>query len=396
MEKSASFHVTDKQLNMAERIIPSLSESLDVKRFWEDQEVAISDPWSDTCPQMPIGIGMSNECVFTELDVEEDWYRLVHDNDFRVGLERSYNDKTEIAVGKRLLGEKSRNPDRAWPPVKKLNDIFEAENRWIKWSYWLLPAANNPAELEALLDRVELRLENLAAFILPKNWDREKERLTGLGESVPLYRNQRGPVTFAMSVYGLENLIFLISDLPDLAARFRDLICRSILEIARMLDSEAGFGAENAPRGFSWADDNCCMLSPEMYEFFGYPIVKAVFDRYSPDKNDLRSQHSDSDMEHLLPILSKLDLNSVNFGPSLSVAAIRQHLPGALIRGQLAPFTFSRNEEVYIVAETLRDFEMSRQDKGILFSTAGSINNGSRLTGLRLIMATIQNYCRYQ
>ena len=59
------------------------------------------------------------------------------------------------------------------------------------------------------------------------------------------------------------------------------------------------------------------------------------------------------------------------------------------------PFTFSRNEEVNIVAEFLRDFEMTRETRGLSFTTAGSINNGSRLTGMRLIMAAIQRHGRY-
>ena len=212
---------------------------------------------------------------------------------------------------------------------------------------------------------------------------------------MPLYRNQRGPVTFAMSVYGVENLIYLIYDYPDLAARFRDMICRAILERARILDKKTGYTPEDAPHGFSWADDNCCMLNPELYRFFGFPIIEQVFARYSPNTGDERGQHSDSDMAHLLPLLGKLNFSWVNFGPTLSVTEIRNYLPGAIIRGQLAPFTFCRNEEVAIVAETLRDFDLSREQRGVVFGTAGSINNGSRLSGMRLIMSTIQEYCRY-
>ena len=279
--------------------------------------------------------------------------------------------------------------------IAKANDIFEAKNEWSNWSYWIREAANDPDELEALLDRVERRLEDLTGFILPDNWQEEKDRLTSLGENVPLYRGQRGPVTFAMSVYGVENLIYLIMDNPDLAGRFRDLICRAILERAAVLDREAGYANGDAPRGWSWADDNCAMLNAEMYEFFGAPILDAVFSRYSPDRDDRRGQHSDSAMGHLLPILGRFHLHWVNFGPSLSVTEIRNHMPNTVIQGQLAPFTFSRNETANIVAETLRDFEMSREKKGVVFSTAGSINNGSRLSGLRLIMYVIQRYCRY-
>jgi uroporphyrinogen decarboxylase len=259
-----------------------------------------------------------------------------------------------------------------------------------------MQSADSPDELEALLDRVEARLEAIREFLLPPEWDAEKRRLVELGVPPPLYRGQRGPITFAMSVYGVENLIYLIYDRPELAARFRDLILRSMIALKTVMDEEAGYTPENAPHGFGFADDNCAMLNRDMYEFFGYPILKGIFDLCSPDPGDRRHQHSDSDMGHLLPLLGKLDLNGVNFGPNLTVTEIRQYLPKALIHGQLAPFTFSRNEEVNMVAELLRDFEMARETKGIAFHTAGSINNGSRLSGMRLIMAAIQKFCRYE
>ena len=72
------------------------------------------------------------------------------------------------------------------------------------------------------------------------------------------------------------------------------------------------------------------------------------------------------------------------------------HLPGIFrysVMSQVA--TFSRNQEVNVVAEFLRDFEMAREERGLRFATAGSINNGSRLTGMRLIMAAIQEHGRY-
>ena len=100
-------------------------------------------------------------------------------------------------------------------------------------------------------------------------------------------------------------------------------------------------------------------------------------------------------MAHHLPLFGALGMNSVNFGPNLTVTEIREHLPNAVINGQLAPFTFSRNEEVNIVAELLRDVDMAREKRGVIFATAGSINYGSRLTGLRLIMSAIDRHGRF-
>jgi len=369
---------------------------LDLARFWDDDAKALEDPWGEACPQVPLGIGMGAECAFQEFDLKEEWYKLRHDEAYLIPLSRRYNDAAEKMVGRRLLKETPSNPDLQWPEVKALHDIFEAENRWEDMSYWLMQSAHNPDELAALLDRVETRLAHLRDFILPPNWVQARDRLTALGKKLPSYRSQRGPVTFAMSIYGVENLIYLIVDHPELAKRFSDLIARAILERARILDEEGGYTDENAPRGFYWLDDNCAMLNPDMYAFFGYPILEKVFNRYSPNPGDRRGQHSDSDMGHLLPLLGQLELTTVNFGPNLTVSEIRQHLPKAVIYGQLAPFTFSRNEEVNMVAEFLRDFEMAREKRGLIFATAGSINDGSRLTGMRLIMAAIQEYGRYQ
>jgi len=366
---------------------------VDPERFWADQEKAIADPFGPDIPQVPLGIMMSEECVFDELGVEEDAWRYQHDEEWALGLNKAYNDEAERIVGRRLLSEAPRDRSRQHPPAKGLHEVFEARNEWHSGSWWLRQSARDEDELRALLGRVEER--DILSFILPENWHEEKERLMALGVRPPLYRDQRGPVTFAMSVYGVENLIFLIHDKPDLAVRFSEAILNAMLEIARVLDEEAGYTPETAPHGFSFRDDNCALLTPEMYALFAYPILKGIFDRYSPDPGDRRYQHSDSAMGHLLPVLGRLNLTGTNFGPTVSVSEIREHLPNAVIYGQLAPFTFSRNKEERIVAEFLRDFEHAKERRGLVFATAGSVNNGSRLTGMRLIMSAIQHFGRY-
>lgn len=116
-----------------------------------------------------------------------------------------------------------------------------------------------------------------------------------------------------------------------------------------------------------------------MYELFAYPVLQGLFDHCSPNPEDIRYQHSDSGHGSSLPLLGKLKLTGTNFGPNLTVREIREHLPQAVIYGQLAPFTFSRNQEANIVAEFPRDFAQARESRGLVFATAGSINNGSRL-----------------
>ena len=55
------------------------------------------------------------------------------------------------------------------------------------------------------------------------------------------------------------------------------------------------------------------------------------------------------------------------------------------------------NDEEAIVAEVRRDCEMAKEGdaRGLNLPTAGSINNGSLLSSMRVVMAAIQNYGRY-
>ncbi|MFW5894145.1 MAG: uroporphyrinogen decarboxylase family protein [Verrucomicrobiota bacterium] len=372
---------------------------MDVDAFWEDQKLARANPFGADIPQVPFGAICTWECIFDELGIEQDWWRFLRtDPEWALDISRQYNDKAEKIVGRRILNETPRDTTLAWPKIQGLHDIFESENVWEggkTGSWWLKQSADSPAELAALLDRVEKRLENLRDFMLPENWEEEKRRLTLQGKKVPRYRHQRGPCTFACSIYGVENLLLLAYDDPDLFARFSEVLGKAILTRARVLDEEAGLTPEAAQGGWSWADDNCCLFNPDLYERFAMPIHRAIFAAYAPQPQHRRYQHSDSDMAHLLPLLSELDLSGTNFGPTLTVSEIRHHCPNAVIDGQLAPFTYSRNEEANMVAEFLRDFDQAREKRGLNFTAAGSINNGSRLSGMRLLMAAIQRYGRY-
>jgi uroporphyrinogen decarboxylase len=370
---------------------------VDLDRFWADQAAAAADPFGLAIPQVPLGIDMTPECVFGELGVAEDYTRLQFDTPWRRSLVDRYNTEARRIVGKPVLDDRppSAEPE---PGRRQLYDLFEATNKWNNDSYWLMPSASTEEELAALLDRVETRLADRAGlrrYLFDDEWLRRRDYLLAVGKRPAAYRAQRGPVTFATSIYGAESLIFLIADRPDLACRFRDAILHAIVAVAEAIDLESGYGPGEAPRGWYWSDDNSALLSPGMYELFGYPILAAVFERFSPDPGDRRGQHSDSAMGHLLPLLGRLGMTEANFGPGVPVAEIRRHLPRAAIYGRLAPFTFAGNDGEQIVEEFLRDFAEAREKRGLVFATAGSVNDGSRLASLRLIMAAIQRHGRY-
>ena len=369
---------------------------VDLERFWQDDAASQGKAFGTDKPQVPLGISLPVTCLWEELgEPTPSWADTeVHDPYLvEADLRKRYNDKAERLIGQRSFPEATERPDAPrFPEVKGITDLFEAPTHYAGGTGWVMPAARTPRELEALLDRVERRDPREVLF--PADWEPQVKRVyEQWGVRPQLGGGVRGPITAAMSLYGVENLIFLLVDTPDLAAHFRDVLADQIIAMTRLLLLESG-----APdrRGFGFADDNCAMLNAELYAFFGQPILRRVFETFAPDPGDTRYQHSDSAMGHLMPLLNEVGLNGANFGPTVAAADIRAALPRCVIHGQLAPWTFARGTDAEVAAEVRRDLEAVGADGGLIVATAGSINPGSRLSGLRAIMSTIQQYGRYQ
>lgn len=364
---------------------------VDIERFWKDDEIAHRDNCFFPGPQVALGIRMSTECVYEELGEPGDPW-VPEERQRAIDLYRRYNDKAEKIVGKRLLNEDLPPEDAQFPYVKRIGEVFGGTYAIRHATEWLEKAFDDEDQLSRKLDEV-MRMD-LRAFMLPDNWETEKRRIyETYGIKPPLMRHIRGPVTLACSLFGSEELLYLILDNPDLARKFSDAITHVTLGMAQVMDEEAGVTAQSR-RGFSFADDNSCLLNPSMYELFGYPVLEKVFAHYSPDPADSRYQHSDSAMGHLLPLLGKLDLNGVNFGPTVLVPEIRKYLPHARIDGCLSPITFMRNDREGLIRENTRDVLDGLAYGGVNLTTAGSINNGSSLDSMRLIMGIIQQHPR--
>ncbi|MCL2433167.1 MAG: hypothetical protein FWD16_01425 [Clostridia bacterium] len=366
---------------------------LDLKEFWAKDELAHRDNcFSPDAPQAALGIRMSEECFYAELGEEGNPFARPPRERY-LELARRYNDKAETIVGRRLLPE-TLSPEDSWMPSPKgIGEVFGGRYEF-RGSNWLMRGLHNEKELEQRLDFIDKL--NFREFVLPENWEAEKKRIfETYGQKPRPWRSVRGPVTLACSVFGAEELIYLIMDEPDLARRFCDTIFHVIKQYIDLLDAERG-GTVGDSRGFSFYDDDCNLLNPEMYELFGYPILKKVFDYVCPNPEDNRYQHSDSAMAHLLPILGPLNFTGCNFGPTVTVEEIRKYMPRTRIDGQLSPITFMHNDEEAIIAEVRRDCEAAkRTGRGLNVYTAGSINNGSLLTSMKAVMWAISEYGQY-
>ncbi|HBQ64204.1 MAG TPA: hypothetical protein DD727_04630 [Clostridiales bacterium] len=374
----------------------NLRYDLDLKDFWrKDARAHQENCFDPQAEQVAFGISMGRDCIFAELGEEGDPWGYTP-SERMMELIKRYNEKAEIVIGKRALSEKPPLPEDArFPGIRQAGEIFKGKYTQYNGTLWLSSEMQTPRDLERTLDEAD-RI-NTREFILPRNWESEKKRIfEKYGIRPGGFFGFRGPVTFAMSLYGVENLIYLILDEPDLAIRFRDAILRVILEIWRIMAEESGYDPDTMQKGFRFNDDNCAMLTAPMYELFGYPVLKKVFEVCAPIPFRNRYQHSDSDMGHLLPILGTLDFTGVNFGPSVMVREIRKSMPRTRIDGQLAPFTLMRNDEDRIIAEVRRDCEAAKAcGRGLNLTTAGSLNPGTLLSSVRAAMYAVQEYGQY-
>ena len=374
-------------------------QDLDIEQFWKDDLIAHKDNcFAKDAPQVAMGLAMSHECFNDELGVNINPWAPNPPEQMREYSKR-YNDKAEKVIGKRLLTEEYPGKRDAFPEIKRIGEIFGGRYFYKDGAEYLEGSVESAKDLEKLLDEVEKK--DVWNFYFPADWDQKLKEIfekTGLKpEPRDLGRHIRGPCTLAASIIGVDNFIYFGYDEPELMRRFSQVMADAIMNLNKAIDKTCGYDEHNKPPGFSFADDNCCLTTPESYEAFGYPVLKQTFEYWSPNENDMRYQHSDSEMGHLLPILGRVKLTGVNFGPNVLYDEIRKHIPKARIDGCLAPFAFMRNQTDEIIAQVKRDCQMaiSSGAKGLNLATAGSVNPGSLLSSYRLVMQVIQNFGRY-
>ena len=374
-------------------------QELDIEQFWKDNDISRKDNcFAKDAPCVALGLEMSSECFNDELNVNiSPW--APNPPEVMSELAKCYNDKAEKVVGRRLVPEEYPAREEIFPKIKRIGEIFGGRYFYLSGAEYLEGNIKTPGELEKQLDNVEKM--DMRSFVFPDNWDNQiKDIFEKTGkkpEPKDLGRHIRGPCTLATSILGVNNFVYFYYDEPELMKRFSRVMGDAIMRLNKEIDKACGYNEQNKPHGFSFADDNCYLITTEIYEDFGYPVLKQMFEHWSPDEGDMRYQHSDSAMGHLLPILGRLDFTGVNFGPTVLVDEIRKYMPHTRIDGCIAPFAFMRNETETIAYQAKRDCQMAVSSgiKGLNLATAGSVNPGSLLSSFRLVMQVIQNFGRY-
>ncbi len=360
----------------------ALTTDLDVAAFWAEN--AECEAFTTDKPRAALSLPLDDHWLFGFMQVPST-LRYYQDKQYRDRLHHEANQILLQHVGKTFFEE-----DTWVHSPKRIENLFGSEFTYTEGGTpWLAHVTNDPDEFARILDRAEAT--DIQTWALPEAYLREWDMRKTCGSSLPkLGDGSRGPATIMSTVLHPETVFFWMYDYPDLMHRFRDILVVKMIELNRVLREFSG----NTQAGWWITDDNCTLFNPDLYREYCFPVLQQVLAAMAPG-DARRYQHSDSKMGHLLDHQRELGINSVNYGPEVDVALIRDKMPNAVINGHTPPLWLRNGLPEAIKARVVSDFEKAGATGGLIVTTAGSVDAGSGVGRLRWFMKLVRDYCRY-
>lgn len=359
-----------------------LTAQLDVGEFWAEN--AACEAFTTNKPRCALSFSPDDHWLFefTQVPSTLQYYR---DKTYRDQLHREVNQATLKYVGRTFFD------DDTWVySPKRIENLFGCEFTYTEGSTpWLTHVTNDPEEFARILDRAEAT--DMREWALPDEYRREWEVHKVQGLPLPLLgTGSRGPATIMTSVLRAETAFFWFYDHPQLMQRFRDILAAKMVELNQVLREFSG----NTQPGWWITDDNCALFNRKFYREYCVPVLERVLDAMA-SYGSWRYQHSDSAMGHLLDDQRELGITSVNYGPEVDAALIREKLPEAVINGHMPPFLLRNGSPDEIKARVISDFQKAGASGGLIVTTAGSLAAGTGVGRMRWYMQLVQENCRY-
>ncbi|MCX6971680.1 MAG: hypothetical protein NTV93_16205 [Verrucomicrobia bacterium] len=365
-----------------EKEFMELTAGFDAKAFWEENERCRD--FSTNKPRCSLSLAPDDHWMFEFMSVPS-LLRYYRDKGYRDNLHKETNRVTKEHVGITFFDEDS------WVhSPKRIENLFGSEFAYHEGGTpWLMPVTNDPDEFSRVLDRIEKI--DLKTWAFPEEFLVEWEERKKAGKPLPKFGSgSRGPATVMTSVIDAETLFLWVYDIPELVRRFSGLLAEKMVEMNRVLREFSG----NTDTGWFILDDNCALFNREIYRDYCFPILKQVMDAMAPG-DAIRYQHSDSAMGHLLDDQRELGIKSVNYGPTVDVALIREKMPETMINGHMPPFLLRNGSPEEIKTRLIDDFKKAGQTGGMSITTAGSLAAGTGVGRMRWFMKLTQDHCRY-
>lgn len=360
-----------------------LTRDFDVQRFWSEN--AQCQGFRADKKRCALSFSPDDHWLIEFMGVPST-LRYFHDKPYRDQLHRDTNRITQQYVGTAFFDE-----DTWEHSPKRIENLFRCEFTYVEGGTpWLTPYTADPVEFAKILDEAEKI--DMKKWALPEPFLAEWEQRKADGKHLPfLGTGSRGPATIMSSVIHTETLFYWFYDHPELMQRFRDILAVKMVELNTVLREFSG----NPSKGWWITDDNCALFNRRLYREYCVPVLERVLKAMAPGETTYRYQHSDSSMGHLLDFQRELGINSVNYGPDVDAALIREKMPAALINGQTPPMLVRNGTPQAIAARVEEDFKKAGAGGGLTVTTAGSLSAGTGVGRMRWYMQSVEQLCRY-
>ncbi len=359
-----------------------LTAQLDPPAFWAENDACFE--FTPRKPRCALSFSPDDHWLFEFMQVPST-LRYYADKPYRDQLHREVNQITQQYVGKTFFDQ-----DTWAHSPKRIENLFGCEFSYTEGATpWLTPVTDDPACFAQILDQAEAT--DVARWAFPDEFLREWDERKAQGLPLPLLgEGSRGPATIMTSVLRIETVFFWMYDHPDLMRRFRDILACKMVELNTALRALSG----NTQPGWWITDDNCALFNRKLYREYCFPVLEQVLGAMAP-LGSRRYQHSDSSMGHLLDAQRELGINSVNYGPEVDAALIREKMPQAIVNGHTPPLLLRNGSPEEIKARVISDFTKAGATGGLIVTTAGSLAAGTGVGRMRWFMKLVQEYCRY-
>jgi len=354
---------------------------MDWTAFWEENQRCLDAGMTRAKPRCALQLPVDDHWLLEEMAVPST-VRYYQDENYLQEVHREANDRLEAAVGLRPFSEtrvEFLGPRRVEELLGARWELIEGGTPWLEAGF-TEPAAL-ARHLSEVADWSDADLDRCL-------FEGGRDVAQGTGDQVAW---SRGPMTMLTSVVGAETAVWWCLDEPEVMTQFFRVCADLIVRVHRRLAIRRGGGV----RGLAWLDDHCALLNVALYRQFAMPAMLHAFEELAADPAAYRFQHSDSNMEHLLPCLAEYGLHGVNLGPRISAATIRQELPGAMVHGQIPPFLLRNAPWEEIEVQVRRDFEEAGPEGALVVTTAGSVAAGTSPDRLRDLAHFVDEHCRY-
>lgn len=357
-----------------------MSYELDMKEFWRVNDQCKN--LQGKIPRVPVSIHLDGDwiCEYLKLDNARYYSDYAYQQEHRLKCSKI----TEKELGYEIL------------PAVDFGVVMDASVYGGEVNYesnatpTLKPVINDPAEIDALVERIS-KADLLEQGLIPRYLAWREKIKTQYGIELTYGGGIKGCATMLGQICGITNFMtWIVTDpgqIHKLVACWLETSKRYIQAMRRVTN----FPEEQA--GFSFASDLTGMLSPQLYREFIMDAEKELYDLYAPHPGDRRFYHADYHMLHHLDALREMGVNEVNIDPYIDSGQILAKLPNAVVYGQIPPtkvLLYGTPEEVVACAK--RDIEQAGPGKHLVLCTAGSINPGTSFTNLRAMCYAVEKY----